>query len=108
MQDESSDGNSVMDWRRKELRHDQRPNPIKWRIVSQISRSRYRFDIVDLSPSEAASDIVRDLIHAHHGNWPRLRNLINRIPLFREPVIGLASLAPVSPSSSSENATSDS
>lgn len=85
-----------MDWKHREQNHDQRPNLIKWRVISQVSRSRYLLDIVELSSSGDAGDIVRDLSRAHHGNWRRLSNLFNCF-LFRGPVIELASLALVCP-----------
>lgn len=74
------------------------PTTAKWRVIFQDQKNKFFLDILQLPYSQSASDIVNELRKLHVTrdlDLPQLRRLA-RILLFRKPVFGIGSLAPVS------------
>jgi hypothetical protein len=68
---------------------------VKWRVIFQLTRNRFLFDIVPLALSGSATNVVWEISRQRHSRWPALKEFVNRVLLCRTPVVGIASLASV-------------
>jgi hypothetical protein len=71
------------------------PNLMKWRVIFHQKNNEYFFDIVEFPSSLSACEIVSELQAQYLARDRGIRRFV-RFFLFRKPMYGTVSLAPVS------------